>query len=167
MRYLKSYKLFESNNNGTGNASFDWLRKKNNEDYIELMHILQSEVFDEFNIISKSDESFGDIDPWEEGYPNHSFWVFRPVAKGHTSTTDDDFSDVNLVDNHEVKEMIVYNIEKEDKERFYNLLLEVRDIVKSYLNKDMVISEEHHETSGNFDYVIKLENIKSPQTHTT
>ncbi len=160
MKHLKTYKLFESNNDGTGNASFDWLRKKNNEDYIELMHILQSEVFDEFNVISKSDESFGDIDPWEEGYPNHSFWVFRPLAKGHTSTTDDDFSDISLVDGKEVSEMVVYNIKEEDKDRFWNSILEVRDIVRSYLNKELVISEEHHEPSGNFDYTIKLEKIK-------
>ncbi len=38
MKYLK---YFES-----GNASFDWLRKRNNERYIELMYILQSDIFD-------------------------------------------------------------------------------------------------------------------------
>ena len=160
MRYLKSYKLFESNNDGTGNASFDWLRKKNNEDYIELMHILQSEVFDDFNVVSKSDESFGDIDPWEEGYPNHSFWAFRPERQSSQQTTDDDFSDISLVGNCEVKEILVFNINKEDKERFYNLLLEVRDIVRSYLKKDLIISEEFHEPSENYDYTIKLEKIK-------
>ena len=160
MKHLKTYKVFESNNDGTGNASFDWLRKKNNEDYIELMHILQSEVFDDFNVVSKSDESFGDIDPWEEGYPNHSFWAFRPKRQSSQQTTDDDFSDINLVEKCEVEEILVFNINKEDKDRFYNLLLEVKDIVRSYLNKDMVISEEYHSPSDNYDYTIKLEKIK-------
>lgn len=160
MKHLKTYKIFESNNDGTGNASFDWLRKKNNEDYIELMHILQSEVFDDFNVVSKSDESFGDIDPWEEGYPNHSFWAFRPKRQSSQQTTDDDFSDINLVENCEVEEILVFNINKEDKEGFWNLLLEVRDIVRSYLKKDLIISEEFHEPSENYDYTIKLEKIK-------
>ena len=160
MRYLKSYKLFESNNDGTGNTSFDWLRKKNNEDYIELMHILQSEVFDDFGVISKSDESFGDIDPWEEGYPNHSFWAFRPKRQSSQQTTDDDFSNISLVEKCEVESILVFNINKEDKEKFYNLLLEVRDIVRSYLKKDLIISEEFHEPSENYDYTIKLDKIK-------
>ena len=118
MKHLKTYKVFESNNDGTGNASFDWLRKKNNEDYIELMHILQSEVFDDFGVISKSDESFGDIDPWEEGYPNHSFWAFRPKRQSSQQTTDDDFSDIILVEKCEVESIIVFNISSKFISRF-------------------------------------------------
>jgi hypothetical protein len=48
MRYLKTYnKLFES-----GNTSFDWLKKQSNERYIDLMYILQSDLFDDYDIVS-------------------------------------------------------------------------------------------------------------------
>ena len=40
MKYLKTF-------NESGNAKFDWLKKQSNERYIDLMYILQSDLFDE------------------------------------------------------------------------------------------------------------------------
>ena len=51
MRYLQTYKLFEN----SGNTSFDWLVRQNNENYLQLLDLVQSEIFDDLNIIPKTD----------------------------------------------------------------------------------------------------------------
>ena len=79
MKYLKRF-------NESGNTSFDWLRKQSNERYVDLMYILQSDVFDDLNILSKSDETF-EMGTGEEGYPEHKFWVFR--LKGSANSDSD------------------------------------------------------------------------------
>ncbi len=151
MRYLKTYKIFES-----GNASFDWLINQNNERYLDLMDILQSEVFDEFNIISKTDESF-EMGHGEIGYPYHKFWSFRLKD---SKNTNDDISDVNLIGDKEISEIIVFNIESEIVDEFWDKILSCKERVQSVTNKKLVISEEPlggPEQPEFYDYIIKLE----------
>ncbi len=92
MRYLKKYQIFE--NSGSGNASFDWLIKQNNERYLELLDLLQSEIFDDYNIVSKTTETF-EMGSGEEGYPYHKFWTFRAKSQ---KNSDEDTSDFNSKD---------------------------------------------------------------------
>lgn len=148
MKYLKRF-------NESGNTSFDWLRKQSNERYIDLMYILQSDVFDDFNIILKSDETFG-MGTGEEGYPEHKFWVFR--LKG-SANTDSDTSDPDSIGSEEIDSIIVFNIKREETEDFWELLLGLKDKVKDLIGRELIISEEivgTPEYPDFYDYVIKL-----------
>ena len=150
MKHLKSYQIFES-----GNTSFDWLRKQSNERYIDLMYILQSDVFDDFNIILKSDETF-EMGTGEEGYPEHKFWVFR--LKG-SANSDADTSYPDSIGSEEIDSIIVYNIKREETGNFWELLLELKDKVKDLIGRELIISEEivgTPEYPDYYDYIIKL-----------
>ena len=147
MRYLKSYKIFES-----GNASFDWLRKQNNERYIDLMFILQSDIFDEFKIVSKTDETF-EMGFDSEGYPEHKFWVFRMKE---SSSADVDTSNPDEIGDKTVDYIVVFNIQKDEKDRFWNEVSSLKEKVQDLIGKELVISEEIIDDGYNYDYIIKL-----------
>jgi len=148
MKYLKRF-------NESGNTSFDWLRKQSNERYIDLMYILQSDVFDDFNIILKSDETF-EMGNDEEGYPEHKFWVFR--LKG-SANSDADTSYPDSIGSEEIDSIIVYNIKREETGNFRELLLGLKDKVKDLIGRELIISEEivgTPEYPDYYDYIIKL-----------
>ena len=148
MKYLKRF-------NESGNTSFDWLRKQSNERYIDLMYILQSDVFDDLNILSKSDETF-EMGTGEEGYPEHKFWVFR--FKGSTNT-DSDTSDPDSIGDSEVDSIIVFNILPNMKDKFTKSLLDLKDKVKDIIGKELIFEEEFYgipESPEAYDYIIKL-----------
>lgn len=147
MKYLSSFKIFES-----GNASFDWLRKQNNERYIDLMYILQSDIFDEFNIISKTDETF-EMGYDSEGYPMHKFWIFRMKE---SRSTDVDTSNPDEIGNKTIDYIVVFNIQKNEKDTFFNEVLDLKEKVKDLVGKELVISEEIIDDGYNYDYIIKL-----------
>jgi hypothetical protein len=139
MRYLKTYKIFES-----GNTS--------NEKYIDLMYILQSDLFDDYDIVAKTDESF-EMGTDEPGYPQHKFWTFRQHKSG---PYDEDTSDITDKD---IKSIIVYNISDDEKDSFWDSLIEIKDKVKSLIGKELSIEEEGigtPECPSYFDYIIKL-----------
>ena len=143
MRYLKTF-------NESGNAKFDWLKKQSNERYIDLMYILQSDLFDEYNIIPKSGERFDD-----ENYPEHKFWTFRLVGDDDV----EDSSDNNT--NDYITSIIVYNISSEEKDSFLNSLIEIKDKVKDLIGKELIIEESKIDTISStvppyYDYIIKL-----------
>ena len=146
MKHLKTYKIFES-----GNASFDWLRKQNNERYIDLMYILQSDIFDEFKIVSKTDETFSD--DGDTVYPEHKFWVFRMEE---STSTDVDTSNPNEIGDKTIDYMIVFNIQQDEKDRFWNEVLSLKEKVQDLIGKELVISEEIIDDGYNYDYIIKL-----------
>ena len=147
MRYLKSYKIFES-----GNASFDWLRKQNNERYIDLMFILQSDIFDEFKIVSKTDETF-EMGFDSEGYPEHKFWIFRMKE---SSSADVDTSNPDEIGDKTVDYIVVFNIQKDEKDIFWNEVSSLKEKVQDLIGKELVISEEIIDDGYNYDYIIKL-----------
>jgi len=147
MKYLRLFKIFES-----GNASFDWLRKQNNERYIDLMYILQSDIFDEFNIISKTDETF-EMGYDSEGYPMHKFWIFRMKE---SRSTDVDTSNPDEIGDKTIDYIVVFNIQKNEKDSFFNEVLDLKEKVKDLVGKELVISEEIIDDGYNYDYIIKL-----------
>ena len=77
--------LLESNI-GSGNTSFNWINKQNNEIYFELAEILQSKLFDDLDIVTTTDESFDDYD--SPFYPHHKFWSFNSVGVAPVKTSD-------------------------------------------------------------------------------
>lgn len=161
MKYLNTYKLFESQNSGSGNTSFNWLKKQNNENYFELINILQSEILDDYKIYGKRDESFASDD--DNDWPKYKFWAFRLK---NTRSTDDDFSEFSdLKPEDEIDSVTIYNIQEGEKDEIFDLLLEIRGRVRGYLNKEMVIFQESVVGDSALDdvvtdIVIKLEDIE-------
>lgn len=137
MRYLKVYKLFEYN------TSFEWLNKQNNERYFELVDILQSKLFDDYNIVSATDENFDD-----GNNPEHYFWLYQVGGK---LVAPKDLTGV-------IDAIFVYNISEEDHEEFFESLKGLETIVEDITGKQLFISEEvcvTHEVEI-YDYIIKL-----------
>jgi hypothetical protein len=142
MQYLKRY---NESNSGSGNASFSWLNKQNNEIYFELVEILQSKLFDDYDVVKTTDENFDDID--SDDYPHHKFWSFRAVGVAPIKTSD--------IGDFAISGLYVYNIGRDEKDEFYNSLISLKDMVKDYLDKELVVSEDPLD-SGESDYTIKL-----------
>ena len=133
------------------NTSFDWLRKQNNERYIDLMYILQSDIFDDFNIVSKTDEDFNG-----EDYPEHKFWMFRMKESATSGNLAFDTSSPGEIGDRTIDSIIVYNISKSERDSFYNEVLELKEKVKDLIGKELVISEEIIDDGYTYDYIIKL-----------
>ena len=130
MKYLKSYKIFESNK----------------DHYHDLMMILM-DLFDDFGIISHSTERFGDDN---DDYPEHRFWAFR------NSGEEIDAIMTNNVDlMKEVKDIVIYNIPAEHKDRFWNELMSYKEQIEEVTGKSFRVQEE--EINNVFsDYILKL-----------
>ena len=142
MKYLKRY---NESNSGSGNASFNWLNKKNNEKYFELAEILQSKLFDDYDIIKTTNESF---DYGSDDYPHHKFWSFRVVGVAPIRTSE--------IGDFPINGIYVYNIGRDEKDEFYNSLISLKDMVKDYLDKELVVSEDSLDSGESNDYIITL-----------
>ena len=138
MKHLKSF-------NESGNASFEWLDKQNNESYFELVSILQSEVFDDFDVYPSTTETFDD----EENYPDHKFWLYQ--VGGNLVAP----KDLNGV----ISSIFVYNITPEEKDSFFESLKGLETIVEDITGKQLIIGEEayYNDRLGDvYDFIIKL-----------
>jgi hypothetical protein len=144
MKYLK---LFNESNSGSGNASFNWLTKQNNEKYFELAEIFQSKLFDDYDIVATTNENFDDYD--SDDYPHHKFWSFRSSGVVPIRTSE--------IGDFPINGIYVYNIGRDEKDEFYNSLISLKDMVRDYLDKELVVSEDPLD-SGESDYIITLVN---------
>ena len=139
MKYIKSY---NESNSGSGNTSFEWLNKQNNESYFELVDILQSKLFDDYNIVSATDENFDG-----DNKPEHYFWLYNSAGK---LVAPKDLTGV-------IDAIFVYNISEEDREEFFESLKGLETIVEDITGKQLVISEEAYVDEVEvYDYIIKL-----------
>lgn len=140
MKYIKSY---NESNSGSGNTSFEWLNKQNNERYFELVDILQSKLFDDYNIVSATDENFDD-----DNKPEHYFWLYQVNGK---LVAPKDLTGV-------IDSIFVYNISEEDHVKFFESLKGLETIVEDITGKQLFISEEVYVTDEVeiYDYIIKL-----------
>ena len=128
MRHLKSYKIFESNK----------------DEYHDLMMILM-DLFDDFGIISHSTERFGDDN---DDYPEHRFWAFR-----NSSGQDIMTNNVDLME--EVKDIVIYNIPVEHKDRFWNELMSYKEQIEEVTGKSFRVQEEEINNLLS-DYILRL-----------
>ena len=129
MRHLKSYKIFESNK----------------DHYHDLMMILM-DLFDDFGIVSHSTERFGDDN---DDYPEHKFWTFRNIVHGVSVMTN------NVDSMEEVKDIVIYNIPAEHKDRFWNDLMSYKEQIEEVTGKSFSVQEE--EINNVFsDYILRL-----------
>jgi hypothetical protein len=138
MKHLKSF-------NESGNASFEWLDKQNNESYFQLVSILQSEVFDDFDVYPSTTETFDD----EENYPDHKFWLYQ-VGRDLVAPKDL---------NGAISSIFVYNITPEEKDSFFESLRGLETMVEDITGKQLIIGEEayYNDRLGDvYDFIIKL-----------
>ena len=133
MRYLKTYKIFESNK----------------DVYHDLMMVL-NDLFDDWNIVSYSTERFGDDVIGESDYPEHKFWAFRKLdGTGGESMTK------NIDSIEEVKDIVIYNIPTEHKDRFWNDLMSYKEQIEEITGKIFRV-EESEINDLLYDYILKL-----------
>lgn len=148
MRYISTYESF------SGNASFSWLRKLDNEAYLKLTELLYS-IFDEFEIKEKTDEEFSDDDQ-----PTNKFWTYRLEDARNIN---DDTSDFNNIGDKKITSIIVFNIDHNDYKQFRKELEELKPRVESYVGKKLIIGHETIESSPGYeiyDFIIKLVKIE-------
>jgi len=128
MKHLKSYKIFESNK----------------DHYHDLMMVL-NDLFDDFGIISYSNERFGDdvVD-----YPEHKFWAFR-------NSGGDDIMTNNVDSLEDVKDIVIYNIPTDDKDKFWNDLMSYKEQIEEVTGKSFRAQEEEINNLYS-DYILRL-----------
>jgi hypothetical protein len=128
MKHLKSYKIFESNK----------------DHYHDLMMVL-NDLFDDFGIISYSNERFGDdvVD-----YPEHKFWAFR-------NSGGDDIMTKNVDSLEDVKDIVIYNIPTDDKDKFWNDLMSYKEQIEEVTGKSFRAQEEEINNLYS-DYILRL-----------
>lgn len=132
MKHLKTYKIFESSELG----------KSNKDDYHNLLMVLL-DLFDDWGIVSYSDERFGD-DELE-----HKFWAFRKLESHDVFMTGD-------VDSGEdVRDIVVYNIFLEESFRFLNDLASYKEQIEGLTGRRFEVKEE---IINNLyvDYILRL-----------
>ena len=130
---MKSYKEFINESN------------TNNESYFELVDILQSEVFDDCNIISAKDEDLNALN-----YTDHKFWLYNSNGK---LIYPKDIGDKNI------EAIFVYNIIEDEHEKFLKSLKSLENIVEDITGKKLYIQEDDFFSVGGgevYDYIIKL-----------
>ena len=128
MRYLKTYKIFESN-----------------KDYYHDLMMILMDLFDDWGIISHSTERFGDD---VDDYPEHRFWAFRNSGGQDIMTN-------NVDSMKEVKDIVIYNILDEHKERFWNELMSYKEQIEEVTGKSFTVQEEEINNILS-DYILKL-----------
>ena len=147
---LKS-KVFEN----SGNTSFDWLTRQNNENYLQLLDLVQSEILDDLNILPKTTETFS-MGSGEEGYPEHKFWAFRCENQPNS---DDDTADFDSISDKKIECIIIFNITPDEAGDVLSKLEDCKRRIESQTGKKMSIQEEPcgtPEFPEFYDYIIKL-----------
>ena len=147
MKYLKTYKLWESS------------KSNENELYRDLIDILYIDIFDEFGVVAMSDESFDDDD---DDAPKNKFWCYRLEKKSTTHKWNT--SNFEEIGGEEIDSIIIYNISEDEKSDFNNILLnDIKERVKSQLNKELVIGDEPAFVDDYncyvYDYILKLKDL--------
>jgi len=129
MKHLKSFN--ESNNT-------------NNESYFELVDILQSKVFDDYDVIAGTDEDLNALN-----YTDHKFWLYNSNGK---LIYPKDIGD-KVID-----AIYVYNLIEDEHEEFLESLKSLNNIVEDTIGKELYIQEDDFFSAGGevYDYIIKL-----------
>lgn len=143
MKYIKCYKIFESIELG----------KSNKDDYHNLLMVLL-DLFDEWGIVSYSDERFDDM-IGELGYPEHKFWAFRKLESHNVGGVDVFIMTGDVDSCKDVKDLVVYNIPSEESGRFFNDLMSYGEQIEGLTGRRFEVKEEIYNDLY-VDYVLRL-----------
>jgi hypothetical protein len=135
MKHLKSFN--ESNNT-------------NNESYFELVDILQSKVFDDYDVMTATDEDLNALN-----YTYHKFWLYN--SNGKLIYPKD-------IGDKDISAIYVYNLKEDEHEEFLESLKSLENIVEDTIGKELYIKEDwcirdendYFSASEVYDYIIKL-----------
>jgi hypothetical protein len=141
MRYLKTYTLYERVSKETK------IFESNKDHYHDLMMVL-NDLFDDFGIISYSTERFGDD---VNDYPEHSFWAFRNIGNGPYGG----LMTKNVDSIEDVKDIVIYNIPTDDKDKFWNDLMSYKEQIEEVTGKSFRVEEEEINNLYS-DYILRL-----------
>lgn len=133
MRKIKSFKIFESE------------LLLDNEHYVELKEILQSKIFDEFDIISEID--FTDFNNDFDIYPEHKFWSYVIGTDGRWTCN----SDIT----EKIVSIVIFNVRKEECDSINSILNDLKVQVDELIGFDLQYSIEKYDDYL-CDYTIKL-----------
>jgi hypothetical protein len=124
-----------------------------NSKYIELAHILQSEVFDEFDVKSKTDEQFQDNDVDFHEPLTHKFWAFR-VKDNKFGKTIANLQEIE--DNHlKIEYINAFGIPEVEKDKFLEKIESISGLVEDFLGLQLVTSDEYW-SQGLYDIIIDV-----------
>jgi hypothetical protein len=134
MKHLSKFKTFEN---------------VNTDDWGVLFDVLQSDIFDEWDIQKIKSESFDG----SENDPDYKVWAFR---------TDDGKLSGELSSN--VNTISIYNIPLDESEQFWKDLIQIKLFLSEIISSEIVIIEEAvfdvYSDSHTFnDYYIKLKKL--------
>jgi len=134
MKHLSKFKTFEN---------------VNTDDWGVLLDVLQSDIFDEWDIQKIKGESFDG----SENDPDYKVWAFR---------TDDGKLSGELSSN--VNTISIYNISLDESEQFWKDLIQIKLFLSEIISSEIVIVEEavfdvYSDTHNVNDYYIKLKNL--------
>jgi hypothetical protein len=104
-----------------------------------------NDLFDDFGISSHSNERFGDDN---DDYPEHKFWAFR-------NSGGDDIMTKNVDSLEEVKDIVIYNIPSDDKDKFWNDLMSYKEQIEEVTGKSFRVEEEEINNLYS-DYILRL-----------
>ncbi len=133
MRRIKSFKIFESE------------LLLSNENYVELKEILQSKIFDEFDIISEID--FTDFNSDFDIYPEHKFWSYV-IGTGGRWTCNSDITE-------KIVAIAIFNVRKEECNSINTILDGLKVQVDELIGFDLQYSVEEYSDVFS-DYTIRL-----------
>ena len=120
--------------------------KSNKDEYHDLMMVL-NDLFDDWGITSHSTERFGDDN---DDYPEHRFWAFRK-----SDGSDGESMTKNVDSLEDVKDIVIYNIPAEHKERFWNELMSYKEQIEELTGKSFRVQEEEINNLLS-DYILRL-----------
>jgi GMP synthase-like glutamine amidotransferase len=163
-KIIKSFRLFESQNAGSGNASFNWLKKQNNEDYLKLSELLL-DLFDDWSIRPKEEGFYFEDDP--EEWPTYKFWTFHTIKSKSVVDDTADFSKISKDD--EIQNIIIFNIpvvSMSDRNEdsfldFKQSIEELKPRIRGYIGKELIMGHEEirpedPEDNMYYDVILRL-----------
>ena len=123
-----------------------------NDKWIELSEILKSRVFDDFNVLSKTDEEFSD----ESQSLTHKFWAFQ-TRSGMKNLKELDSFKNRFGHEQTINQIIAYGIPDSEKDEFLKSLESIKDLVQDFTGKDLIIENPEKVPGENiWDVFIRL-----------
>ena len=120
-----------------------------NSKYIELAHILQSEVFDDYNIKSKTTEILDDDEPIF-----HKFWAYRVKSNWRKIVANlDEVERYNL----KIDYVNAFGIPEGQLDEITEKVKSLKGLVEDFLSMKLKVSNEYWR-DGIYDLIIELVN---------
>jgi hypothetical protein len=132
----------------------------NNEMYIELVEILQTKLFDDYDIVSGTSHEVQIINNSvnSDEYPEYKFWLFKNTdgqlvysIEGIMNTTSKPLYSTSIIK--------IYNIPEDEHIKFFNELKKLTGLVDDIFGKELIFQEYYIKDVKKYDYIISLDKV--------